>query len=69
MSTTLTKEFNTFEMAQAQFDRIAGLLELDAATRDLLHFVSAAIAFPALLYAARAGARSPARAEKQADRP
>jgi glutamate dehydrogenase (NAD(P)+) len=36
MSTTLTKEFNTFEMAQAQFDRIAGLLELDAATRDLL---------------------------------
>jgi glutamate dehydrogenase (NAD(P)+) len=36
MSTTLTKEFNTFEMAQAQFDRIAGLLELDPATRDLL---------------------------------
>jgi len=28
--------FNAFEMAQAQFDRIADLLELDSGTRDLL---------------------------------
>jgi len=27
---------NPYEMAQAQFDRVAGLLELDASTRDLL---------------------------------
>jgi glutamate dehydrogenase (NAD(P)+) len=30
------KSFNPFEMAQAQFDRVAGLLDLDQATRDLL---------------------------------
>jgi glutamate dehydrogenase (NAD(P)+) len=31
-----TKYFNAFAMAQAQFDRIADLLELDRGTRDLL---------------------------------
>ncbi|HEX6063359.1 MAG TPA: Glu/Leu/Phe/Val dehydrogenase [Longimicrobiales bacterium] len=35
MSTT-TREYNSFEMAQAQFDRIAGFLELDLGTRELL---------------------------------
>src|SRR5512141_945611 len=30
------KSFNAFEMAQRQFDRVADLLELDRATRDLL---------------------------------
>jgi glutamate dehydrogenase (NAD(P)+) len=33
-----TKAFNSFEMAQAQFDHVAGMLELDQATRDLLRF-------------------------------
>lgn len=33
-----TREYNTFEMAQAQFDRIAGFLELDLATRELLRW-------------------------------
>lgn len=32
------KPYNPFEMAQAQFDRIADLLELDQATRDLLRY-------------------------------
>ena len=31
-----SKEFNPFEMAQAQFDNVAEILELDQATRDLL---------------------------------
>ena len=31
-----TKAFNSFEMAQAQFDKVADVLGLDAATRDLL---------------------------------
>jgi len=30
------RPFNTFEMAQSQFDRIADLMELDTAARDLL---------------------------------
>jgi glutamate dehydrogenase len=30
------KSFNPFEMAQAQFDRVAALLDLDQATKDLL---------------------------------
>jgi glutamate dehydrogenase len=30
------KSFNPFEMAQAQFDKVADILDLDAATRDLL---------------------------------
>jgi glutamate dehydrogenase (NAD(P)+) len=30
------KEFNPFEMAQAQFDKVAEILQLDQATRDLL---------------------------------
>ena len=30
------KSYNAFEMAQAQFDRVADLLSLDVATRDLL---------------------------------
>ncbi|MBI1938714.1 MAG: Glu/Leu/Phe/Val dehydrogenase [Ignavibacteriales bacterium] len=31
-----SKEFNPFEMAQAQFDKVAEILNLDQATRDLL---------------------------------
>ncbi len=31
-----SKAFNPFEMAQAQFDRVADILDLDQATRDLL---------------------------------
>ncbi len=31
-----SKEFNPFEMAQAQFDKVADLLNLDSATRELL---------------------------------
>ena len=31
-----TKPFNAFDMAQRQFDRVASLLDLDQATRDLL---------------------------------
>jgi glutamate dehydrogenase (NAD(P)+) len=31
-----TKSFNPFKMAQAQFDHIAGMLELDKATREFL---------------------------------
>ena len=33
-----TKPYNSFEIAQAQFDRVAGLMELDPATRDLLRW-------------------------------
>jgi len=33
-----SKVFNSFEMAQAQFDGVAELLELDRGTRDLLRF-------------------------------
>jgi len=33
-----SKEFNAFEMAQRQFDRVADLLKLDQATRDLLRW-------------------------------
>ena len=33
-----TKAYNSFEMAQAQFDRVAALLDLDAATRELLRW-------------------------------
>ncbi len=33
-----TKAYNAFQMAQAQFDRIADLLELDTPTRDLLRY-------------------------------
>ncbi len=33
-----TRAYNSFEMAQAQFDRIADLLELEASTRDLLRW-------------------------------
>ena len=32
------KAFNPFEMAQAQFDKVADLLHMDAATRDLLRY-------------------------------
>jgi len=32
------KAFNPFEMAQAQFDKVADQIDLDAATRDLLRF-------------------------------
>jgi glutamate dehydrogenase len=31
-----SKAFNAFEMAQAQFDKVAGILNLDKGTRDLL---------------------------------
>ncbi len=33
-----SKEFNPFEMAQAQFDRVADMLNLDDATRQLLRY-------------------------------
>jgi len=36
MSDTKQRAFSAFEMAQAQFDRIADLLELDAGARELL---------------------------------
>jgi glutamate dehydrogenase len=36
VSTTMSKPFNAFEMAQAQFDRVADLIDLDQGTRDLL---------------------------------
>jgi glutamate dehydrogenase len=36
VSTTMTKPFNAFEMAQAQFDRVADLINLDQGTRELL---------------------------------
>jgi glutamate dehydrogenase len=36
VSTTMTKPFNAFEMAQAQFDRVADLIDLDQGTRALL---------------------------------
>jgi glutamate dehydrogenase (NAD(P)+) len=32
------RKFNAFEMAQTQFDRVAEILKLDTATRDLLRF-------------------------------
>ncbi len=34
----MTKPFNSFEMAQAQFDSVAALLDLDEAARELLRF-------------------------------
>src|ERR1017187_7480136 len=33
-----SKVFNSFQIAQAQFDKVAGYLGLDAATRDLLRY-------------------------------
>ncbi len=38
MSTANQKVFNPFEMAQAQFDKVADILNLDQPTRDLLRF-------------------------------
>jgi glutamate dehydrogenase (NAD(P)+) len=35
---TAVKPYNSFEVAQEQFDRVAQLLEIDAATRDLLRW-------------------------------
>jgi glutamate dehydrogenase (NAD(P)+) len=35
---TTVKPYNSFEVAQEQFDRVAQLLEIDAATRDLLRW-------------------------------
>jgi glutamate dehydrogenase len=32
------KPYNPFEVAQAQFDKVAGLLEMDQATKDLLRY-------------------------------
>src|SRR5512135_1998962 len=32
------KSFNSFEIAQRQFDKVAAYLKLDAATRELLRF-------------------------------
>jgi glutamate dehydrogenase (NAD(P)+) len=40
-----SKAFNPFEMAQAQFDRVADILNLDAATRDLLRYPMREFAF------------------------
>jgi len=34
----VSKPFNPFEMAQAQFDKVADILDLDAGTRDLLRW-------------------------------
>lgn len=34
----LDKTFNPFDMAQAQFDKVANILDLDNATRDLLRY-------------------------------
>ena len=33
-----SKAFNSFQIAQAQFDKVAEYLGLDAATRDLLRY-------------------------------
>ena len=38
MSTANQKVFNPFEMAQAQFDKVADILNLDQPTRDLLRY-------------------------------
>ena len=38
MSTVDKKAFNPFEMAQAQFDKVADIINLDAPTRELLRF-------------------------------
>ena len=35
-ATKSTKAFNSFQIAQAQFDKVAEYLALDSATRDLL---------------------------------
>ena len=35
---TKTKEFNSFQIAQAQFDNVAEYLGLDPATRELLRY-------------------------------
>ena len=32
------KKFNAFEMAQSQFDKVAEIIKLDSATRDLLRY-------------------------------
>src|SRR5512142_377540 len=40
-----SKAFNPFEMAQAQFDRVADILNLDGATRDLLRYPMREFAF------------------------
>ena len=34
----MTRPFNSFEMAQTQFDEVAGILDLDQAARDLLRY-------------------------------
>jgi glutamate dehydrogenase (NAD(P)+) len=39
------KQYNPFEMAQEQFDRVAGLLKIDQATRDLLRWPMREYAF------------------------
>ena len=36
--TAVSKPFNPFEMAQAQFDKVADILDLDSGTRDLLRW-------------------------------
>jgi len=38
VSTANTKAFNPFEMAQAQFDKVADIINLDQPTRDLLRY-------------------------------
>jgi glutamate dehydrogenase len=38
VSTASTKAFNPFEMAQAQFDKVADIINLDQPTRDLLRY-------------------------------
>ena len=34
----MSKPFNPFEMAQAQFDKVADILDLDQGTRELLRW-------------------------------
>jgi glutamate dehydrogenase (NAD(P)+) len=41
----MAKPYNSFEVAQAQFDRVAALLELDAGTKDLLRQAQREYAF------------------------
>jgi glutamate dehydrogenase len=40
-----TKGFNSFEIAQAQFDKVAALLDLDAGTREFLRWPMREYAF------------------------
>ena len=45
MTATMTRPFNSFEIAQAQFDKVAALLDLDAGTREFLRWPMREYAF------------------------